>query len=73
MLIEKIKKINLINLPKVKSLLIPSEYELLPNITELFELEFALYEYKFLNKKEIIERGAYFKSVDKISFLSVTE
>lgn len=58
MLIEKIKKINLANLPKIKSILFSNEYELLPNITELFELEFALYEYKFLNKKEILERGA---------------
>ena len=42
------------NLPKITSLLLPNEYELLPNTSELFELEFAFSEYKFLAKKEII-------------------
>lgn len=54
------------NLPKITSLLLPSEYELLPNISELFELEFAFYEHRFLTKKEIIHRGAFFKSVGGI-------
>ncbi|MBN2187243.1 MAG: hypothetical protein JW732_07340 [Dehalococcoidia bacterium] len=54
------------NLPKITSLLLPDEYELLPNTSELFELEFAFCEYKFLTKKEIIHRGAFFKSVDGI-------
>jgi len=54
------------NLPKVTSLLLPDEYELLPNTSELFELEFAFSEYKFLTKKEIIRRGAFFRSVDGI-------
>lgn len=52
------------NLPKITSLLLPSEYELLPNIAELFELEFAFYEHKFLSKGEIVERSAFFKSVN---------
>jgi len=55
------------NLPKITSLLLPHEYKLLPNTLELFELEFAFCEYKFLTKKEIIHRGAFFKSVDGIS------
>ena len=54
------------NLPEITSLLLPKEYELLPNTSELFELEFAFYEYKFLTKQEIIQRGAFFKSVDGI-------
>ncbi len=54
------------NLPKITSFLLPKEYELLPNASELFELEFAFYEYKFLLKSEIIERGAFFKTVDGI-------
>jgi len=54
------------NLPKITSLLLPTEYELLPNTAELFELEFAFYEYKFLTKKEIVHRGAFFKSIDGI-------
>ncbi|MHA1972682.1 MAG: TRM11 family SAM-dependent methyltransferase [Candidatus Hodarchaeales archaeon] len=53
-------------LPSITSLLFSREYELLPNITELFELEFALYEYTLLPKTEIIKRGAFFKSIDGI-------
>jgi tRNA G10 N-methylase Trm11 len=45
---------------------LPEGYELLPNTSELFELEFAFYEYKFLTKDEIIQRGAFFKSVEGI-------
>ena len=52
------------NLPHITSLIIPKENELLPNTSELFELEFAFYEYKFLSNHEIIQRGAFFKSVD---------
>lgn len=52
------------NLPKINALLLPKEYELLPNNSEIFELEFAFYEYKFLTKNEIINRGAFFKSID---------
>jgi len=54
----------ILNLPKITSLLLPDEYELLPNTSELFELEFAFSEYKCLTKKEVIHRGAFFKSVD---------
>ncbi|MEW6675476.1 MAG: DNA methyltransferase [Nitrospirota bacterium] len=54
------------NLPKITSFLLPEGYELLPNTSELFEMEFAFYEYKFLNKSEIVQRGAFFKSVDGI-------
>ncbi|MEW6409245.1 MAG: DNA methyltransferase [Nitrospirota bacterium] len=61
----QISKINTIsNLPQITSLLLPEGYELLPNTSELFELEFAFYEYKFLTKSDIIQRGAFFKSVD---------
>ncbi|MEO0302041.1 MAG: class I SAM-dependent methyltransferase [candidate division WOR-3 bacterium] len=54
------------DLPKISSLILPKEFELLPNISEIFELEFAYYECKFLTKDEIIRRGAFFKSVDGI-------
>lgn len=62
--IERIKSIS--DLPKITSLLFPEEFELLPNTFEVFELEFAFYEYKFLTKDEIIKRGAFFKSADGI-------
>jgi len=57
---------NIINLPKLSSIMFPKEYELLPNLTELFELEFAFYEHKLLIKEEIIQRGAFFKSVNDV-------
>jgi len=67
MQIESTKKINSIsNLPKIISLVLPKEFELLPKTSEVFELEFAFYEYKFLTKDEIIRKGAFFKSVDEI-------
>ena len=54
----------ILDLPRITSLLLPKEYELLTNTSEVFELEFAFYEYKFLTKDEIVQRGAFFKSVD---------
>lgn len=63
-----VKKISLEDtirgLKGLPSLLFPAQYELLPNVSELFELEFAFYEYNILPKEEIIQRGAFFKSVD---------
>jgi len=60
-------KINsIMDLPKITSFLLPKEFELLPNTSEVFELEFAFYEHKFLTKDEIIRRGAFFKSVDGV-------
>ncbi len=56
----------LLNLPRIASFLLPKEYELLPNTSEVFELEFAFYEQKFLTKAESIRRGAFFKSIDGI-------
>lgn len=58
--------ISILNLPKITSFLLPKEYELLPNTSEVFELEFAFYEHKFLNKDQIIHRGAFFKNVDGV-------
>jgi DNA modification methylase len=63
---ENLEPNQLLDLPKITSFLLPKEYELLPNTSEVFELEFALYEQKFLTKAEIIKRGAFFKSVDGI-------
>jgi DNA modification methylase len=51
-------------LPSIYSILFPKDYEILPNTTELFELEFAFYEQSIISKEEIIKRGAFFKSVD---------
>jgi DNA modification methylase len=67
MQIESTREIKSISdLPKITSFILPREFELLPNASEVFELEFALYEHKFLTKDEIIRRGAFFKSIDGI-------
>jgi hypothetical protein len=58
--IKPLPEINSISdLPKITSFILPRELELLPNVSEVFELEFAFYEYKFLTKDEIIRRGAF--------------
>jgi hypothetical protein len=68
MQIKLIPTINLISdLPKITSFIFPRELELLPNTSEVFELELAFYEYNVLTKDQIIRRGAFFKSVDGIS------
>ncbi|NMB98960.1 MAG: hypothetical protein GYA35_01635 [Thermoanaerobaculaceae bacterium] len=54
------------NLPKLSSIILTQEFELLPNITEVFELEFAYYEYQSLLEDEILRRGAFFKSVNGV-------
>jgi DNA modification methylase len=61
---QEIKSIS--DLPKITSFILPKEFEVLPNASDVFELEFAFYEHKFLTKDEIIRRGAFFKSVDGI-------
>jgi len=62
----KIEELSIQNLPRISSFLFPKEFELLPSVTELFELEFAFYEYKLLTKDEIIRRGGFFKSVNNV-------
>ncbi|GEM_PF-4794705 len=62
MRIKPVSEINSIaNLPNIVSIILPEEFELLPNTSEIFELEFAFYEYQFLTKDEIIRRGAFLK------------
>ncbi len=55
-----------LSLPTISEMLFPNSFELLPSVTEIFELEFAYYESKILSKEELIKRGAYFKSIDGI-------
>ncbi len=44
---EPIREINSISdLPKISSFILPKGFELLPNTSEVFELEFAFYEWK---------------------------
>lgn len=46
-----------------KEILFGNDTELLPSVTELFELEMAHLEYHKLSKDELIERGAFFKKI----------
>lgn len=55
------------SLPKLNSVLFPKGCELLSNVSEIYELELAVDEYKSLTREQIIQRGAYFKSIDGIS------
>ncbi len=50
----------------IYEMLFPNSFELLPSVTEIFELEFAYYESKTSSKEDLIKRGAYFKSIDGI-------
>ena len=46
------------------SRLLPLGYELLPGVSEVYELELAHLESQLLSKEEIIQNGAYFTCVD---------
>ncbi len=56
--------------------LFDNKVELLPSVTELFELELAYLEYKILNPDEYIERTAYaktFEAKETLHFLRYSE
>lgn len=44
--------------------LFAKNYQLIDGTDEVFELDLALWEFEALSKKELIDRGAYFKLVD---------
>jgi len=48
----------------ISNILFEDGIELLPSVTELFELELAYLEYKAMNRNEFIERSAFFKSFE---------
>lgn len=52
------------NIPPISHNLFESQVELLPSVTELFELELAYLEYNCLPEDNLLDRLAYFKSVD---------
>ncbi|NOZ72241.1 MAG: hypothetical protein GXP38_10065 [Chloroflexi bacterium] len=45
------------------SALFPDGFELIPQLNELYELRLALLEARNLSPREVLERGAYFRSV----------
>jgi len=48
----------------VRTFLFGQRSELLPSVTELFELDMAYLERKILDEQALIERSAYFKTVN---------
>ena len=50
----------------VAQFLFPAEYVLLPQINQIYELDLAYGEAQKLTKAELIERGAYFRSIDNL-------
>jgi len=55
---------NFYNLPSLLQNLFDRKVELLPSVNELFELELAYLEYNCLSRSSMLDRVAYFKSVD---------
>jgi len=41
----------------------PSDYQLVPNLNEIYELELAFYENHILSDRELIKNGAYFARI----------
>jgi len=66
MSVTTIKELPFINSPNLSKILFPDNFELFPTVTEIFELEFAYYEYKTLSKEDLIRRCAYFASIDGV-------
>jgi len=52
------------DISSVTNTLFDNGMELLPSVTEFFEIELAYLESKILNKKEFLSRTAFFKSVN---------
>lgn len=55
---------NMQNFKPLTEKLFPPNYQLIDGTDEIFELNFALWEYENLSKKYLIERSAYFKSIE---------
>lgn len=58
-----IKK-NFYDLPSYVDILFSKNIELLPSVNELFELELAYLEYHSLSERELLDRSAYFQSIN---------
>lgn len=52
--------------PDLVSELMPKSYVLMPNVSDIFELEFALGEISALDDQELIRRSAYVRSVNGV-------
>lgn len=54
------------NFKPITEKLFPPAYQLIDGTDEIFEVNFALWEYENLKKQDLIDRGAYFKSVESV-------
>lgn len=54
----------MLNFKPITKKLFPDDYQLIDGTDEIFELNFALWEYENLNKEELIKRSAYFKFIE---------
>ena len=61
--IETLERKTDILIPDLRTQVFPKGYELLPGLNNIYELELALAEAKALSKEELVERGAYFKTI----------
>jgi len=61
---EILEKTNFYSLPSFRQSLFGRNVELLPTVDELFELELAYLEYNCLSQDGLLDRAAYFKSID---------
>lgn len=61
---ELLEKTEFYSLPPFLNNLFGQNVELLPSVDELFELELAHLEYKLLSQDDLLDRLAYFKSVN---------
>ena len=52
-------------LPSLLQNSLESKVDLLPSVNESFELELAYLEYNCLSKEDLLDRSAYFKSIDR--------
>lgn len=51
-------------MPTVSHTLFGDRYELIPSVNEVFELEMAHLEFRLLSEKELVDRSAFFKSIN---------
>ena len=63
-MIKTIEKSYFYQLPPFQKNLFVQNVELLTSVDEVFELELAYLEYNSLDEHELLDRSAYFKSVD---------
>jgi len=61
---KKIGNRKFYKLPSLLQNSLESKVDLLPSVNESFELELAYLEYNCLSKEDLLDRSAYFKSID---------